>query len=212
LVLRAPDWVLGRGVGRGRRATRWRRDCGRWAAKAIPLARAGRANPAVLLAGLTNYLSEPQKEALVGPDGRAGLAPVYRHFEAAGSTRPTDLEELSRRLTERCFSVSLPSDMLRKVDMMSMRASIEVRVPLLDEDVVALGLSLPHRLKTDGRSGKLVLRTLARRWLPPQVARHPKHGFTIPLDVLVGPQVHAALDDVLLSPRARTRRAVDDAL
>ena len=115
-------------------------------------------------------------------------------------------------MTETWFRVSLPSDMLRKVDMMSMRASIEVRVPLLDEDVVALGLSLPHRLKTDGRSGKLVLRTLARRWLPPQVARHPKHGFTIPLDVMVGPQVHAALDDLLLSPRARTRRVMDDAL
>src|SRR5205807_2432929 len=123
-----------------------------------------------------------------------------------------DLEELSRRMTETWFRVSLPSDMLRKVDMMSMRASIEVRVPLLDEDVVALGLSLPHRLKTNGRSGKLVLRTLARRWLPREVARHPKHGFSIPLDVMVGPQVHAALDDVLLSPRARTRCVVDGAL
>jgi Asparagine synthase len=45
--------------------------------------------------------------------------------------------------------------MLRNVDMMSMLASIEVRVPLLDERVVELGLSIPHRLKTDGERGKL---------------------------------------------------------
>jgi asparagine synthase (glutamine-hydrolysing) len=93
--------------------------------------------------------------------------------------------------------------MLRKVDMMSMRASIEVRVPLLDEDVVALGLSLPHRLKTDGREGKLVLRALAQKWLPASVARHPKHGFSIPLDVMATPAVHSVLGDLLLGSDAR---------
>src|SRR5438309_1201407 len=192
--------------------THWTQNWGRQVTKALTLAEAGLNDSSVLLAGLANYLSEDQKAALVRAEARGGLAPVYRLYDGYDPAAARDLEELSRRMTETWFRVSLPSDMLRKVDMMSMRASIEVRVPLLDEDVVALGLSLPHRLKTDGRSGKLVLRTLARRWLPPQVARHPKHGFTIPLDVMVGPQVHAALDDVLLSPRARTRRAVDDAL
>ena len=92
--------------------------------------------------------------------------------------------------------------------MMSMRASIEVRVPLLDDAVVAIGLTLPHLLKTDGRSGKLVQRALARRWLPPAVASHPKHGFTIPLDVMVPPVVHELLADSLLAPGSRTGQFV----
>jgi len=192
--------------------THWTENWGRQMTKALTLAEAGLNDSSVLLAGLANYLSEDQKAALVRPEARDGLAPVYRLYDGYDPAAAGTLEELSRRMTETWFRVSLPSDMLRKVDMMSMRASIEVRVPLLDEDVVALGLSLPHRLKTNGRSGKLVLRTLARRWLPPEVARHPKHGFTIPLDVMVGHQVHAALDDVLLSPRARTRAMVDPAL
>ena len=116
----------------------------------------------------------------------------------------TDLEELSLRLTESLFRVSLPSDMLRKVDMMSMRASIEVRVPMLDEEVVALGLTLPHRLKTDGLSGKQVLRALAARWLPPAVASHPKHGFAVPMDVMVPDTFYEVLDALLLSPGSRT--------
>src|SRR6266566_4776328 len=192
--------------------TRWTENWGRQVTKALTLAEAGLNDSSVLLAGLANYLSEDQKAALVRAEARDGLAPVYRLYDGYDPAAAGDLEELSRRMTETWFRVSLPSDMLRKVDMMSMRASIEVRVPLLDEDVVGLGLTLPHRLKTDGRSGKLVLRTLARRWLPREVARHPKHGFTIPLDVMVGHRVHAALDDLLLSPRARTRCVVDDAL
>ena len=214
LLMRSPDWLLGLAEQSGRWATPWTRDWGRRAAKAIQLARAGRANPAVVLAGLGNYLSETQKEELVGPEGRAGLAPVYRHFDTAGPspTRPTDLDELSRRLTERCFAVSLPSDMLRKVDMMSMRASIEVRVPMLDEDVVALGVTLPHRLKTGARAGKRVLRALAQRWLPRAVAARPKRGFSIPLDVMVPRGFHRTLEDLLLAGDARTRPVLNGAL
>ena len=212
LLMRSPDWVLGLAEAAGRRATRWTQDWGRWTAKAIRFARAGRANPAVLLAGLSNYLSEPQKEELVAPQGRAGLAPVYRHFDTPGPTRPADLEELSRRLTERCFTVSLPSDMLRKVDMMSMRAGIEVRVPMLDEEVVALGVTLPHRLKTGAGAGKRVLRALARRWLPRAVARRPKRGFSIPLDVMVPRGFHRTLEDLLLAGDARTRPVLNGPL
>jgi asparagine synthase (glutamine-hydrolysing) len=99
--------------------------------------------------------------------------------------------------------------------MMSMRAGIEVRVPMLDEELVTLALSLPHCLKTDGRTGKLVLRDVARRWLPPEVASHPKHGFTIPLDVMVRADFHNALGDLLGAADSRTggfleRRLVND--
>ena len=41
-------------------------------------------------------------------------------------------------------------------------ASIEVRLPMLDEEMVGAALRLPHRLKTDGQRGKLVLRGLCR--------------------------------------------------
>ena len=208
-LMRLPPWVAAAAQATGRGLTRWTRDLGRQISKAARLAHAGRADSAVLLAGLANYLSEDQKRALVHPAAREGLLAVHRHFNGHQPPGVSDLEELSRRLTETLFAVGLPSDMLRKVDMMSMRASIEIRVPMLDEELVAQGLSLPHALKTDGRTGKLVLRELAARWLPRPVVAHPKHGFTVPLDVMVPEQVHAALDDLLLSPMARTRGLLD---
>ena len=211
-LMRLPEWLQHAAHDAGNRLTTWTQDLGRQVSKAAALAQAGRDAPAVLLAGLANYLNEDQKAELVPPAARFGLEPVYRLYEVEPEPETADLEALSQRLTESLFAVSLPSDMLRKVDMMSMRASIEVRVPLLDDAVVEFGLGLPHRFKTDGRTGKQVLRALAARWLPRSVARHPKHGFQIPLDRMVPPGFHAALEDLLLAPAARTRGVLDQTL
>ena len=211
-LMRLPACARNAAINAGNALARWTSNFGRQLAKAATLAEAGRRDSSVLLSGLSNYLSETQKSQLLLPTAADGLEPVHRHFngyrpEAAGS-----LEELSRRMTEKLFAVSLPSDMLRKVDMMSMRASIEVRVPLLDESVVALGLTLPHRFKTDGHRGKLVLRALAKQWLPTEVVRNKKHGFSIPLDIMATPAVHTAVEDLLLGSDARTGWFVNRAL
>jgi len=211
-LMHMPQWARGAVRKAGRALVAWTRDWGRQVAKAVALAEAGRRDSAILLAGLSNYLSEDQKAALLLPTAASHLLPVYRHFNGYRPTGVSDLEELSRRMTETLFSVSLPSDMLRKVDMMSMRAGIEVRVPLLDESLVDLGLTFPHRLKTDGRQGKLVLRALAEDWLPQSVARHKKHGFSIPLDVMATPAVHTMLEDLLLASDARTSWFLNRAL
>jgi asparagine synthase (glutamine-hydrolysing) len=202
-LMATPSWVLATAGGLARPLSRWTQNRGRQALKAVQLVQAGRGRPPALLAGLCNYLTEPEKVALVLPEARADLAAVHRHFGDPQS-QGSGIEELSRQMSANHFDVGLPSDMLRKVDMMSMRAGIEVRVPLLDEDLIALALSLPHALKTDGRTGKLVLRDVAETWLPPEVASHPKHGFTIPLDIMVRADFHQAVGDLLDGPGSRT--------
>ncbi|MFL6227691.1 MAG: asparagine synthase (glutamine-hydrolyzing) [Pyrinomonadaceae bacterium] len=208
-LMKLPGWFSAAAAGAGERLTGVTRDLGRQLGKAARLARAGREDSSVLIAGLSNYLGEEQKRELVREEARDGLDAVYRCFDGFRPPGVTDLEELSRRMTENLFNVSLPSDMLRKVDMMSMLCGVELRVPLLDEELVEIGMRLPHALKTDGHEGKLVLRAVARRWLPPRVAAHPKHGFGIPLDRMLSPQFHAALRDVLLSQGSRVRGFLD---
>jgi asparagine synthase (glutamine-hydrolysing) len=210
-LMATPEWVLATAGGVARPLAAWTRDRGRQALKAVQLARAGRSSPAALLAGLSNYLTEPEKEELVRPAARMKLQSVYRHFGNQFEST-WDMEELSRRMTSNHFDISLPSDMLRKLDMMSMRAGIEVRVPMLDEELVGLALSLRHRMKTDGQIGKLVLRDVAANWLPTEVASHPKHGFTMPLDVMVRREFHDALADLLGTDGSRTGAFVQNHL
>lgn len=211
-LMRTPVWVRRAALRAGSTLAPHTRHWGRWLARATGLAEAGRHDSGAFLADLSSFVPEHQKEALVSPEARAGLLPAARLFDGYRPRATCDLEELSRRVTETLFALSLPSDMLRKVDMMSMRAGIEVRVPMLDERVVDVGLTLPHRLKTDGHRGKLPLRRLASAWLPPAVARHPKQGFGVPLDAILPPRFHDAVADTLRSDAALTRDWLDDAL
>lgn len=135
------------------------------------------------------------------------LLPVRRLFEPRweqhlpeGASR---LERLSARATEFNIRLVLPNDFLFKVDIASMKESLEVRVPMLDEDLFGFGLMLPHHLKVIGRTCKRVLRGVAKRRLPPAVANKPKMGFAIPVDSWVDAEFKAHLGDTLLGAASR---------
>lgn len=70
-------------------------------------------------------------------------------------------------------------------DKASMLASIELRVPLLDEQVVAHGLSLSSKELIAGKSLKHPLRLLLKSLVPQRFIDRPKTGFNPPLDGLV---------------------------
>lgn len=135
------------------------------------------------------------------------VLPVRRLFEPQWEDRlpktASRLERLSAHAAEINVRLELPNDFLFKVDMASMRESLEVRVPMLDEDLFAFGLSLPHNLKVKGRTGKVVLRELARRRLPQDVVKKPKHGFGIPFDKWVGADFKRLLKDTVLDPGSK---------
>ncbi|TBR23846.1 asparagine synthase (glutamine-hydrolyzing) [bacterium] len=101
----------------------------------------------------------------------------------------------------------LPSDVLTKVDRAGMRVALEVRSPLLDHRLVEFALRLPLAFKVSGGKGKVILRRLLSRRLPPELIERPKRGFAVPLaQWLRGPLRDWAED--LLSERALSRAGV----
>lgn len=78
-------------------------------------------------------------------------------------------------------TAKLSADMLVKVDRMSMAASLEVRCPLLDHELAALAMRIPHEWKMRHGQGKFILLDAMRDRLPEQVWNRPKQGFAVPL-------------------------------
>jgi asparagine synthase (glutamine-hydrolysing) len=99
----------------------------------------------------------------------------------------------------------LPDDLLVKADRASMATSLELRSPLLDHEVLTLGLSLPDSLKLDGRRGKVALRKAFADLIPPELASRGKAGFGIPLGAWFRGPLRELAGDTLLGSRARMR-------
>jgi asparagine synthase (glutamine-hydrolysing) len=146
--------------------------------------------------------------APLDPDDLALLVPGWgkrvpgldrlRSFLAGGRRLSTE-----QAFTRFLFEVNLPADMLRKLDVMSMATSLEVRVPLLDHRIVEFACRLPDELKIRRGVQKVVLRTLAAREIPAEVLRRPKQGFSIPLRVAMTDELFEYALDLAGSPDAR---------
>lgn len=77
--------------------------------------------------------------------------------------------------------VKLTGDILVKVDRMSMANSLEVRSPLLDQELAELAGRIPNRWKTRDGKGKLILLKALGVRIPKELLNRPKRGFEVPL-------------------------------
>jgi asparagine synthase (glutamine-hydrolysing) len=121
---------------------------------------------------------------------------------------PDGVPRLNRMLHLECRHF-LADHNLNYTDKMSMAAGVEVRVPLLDPDLVRLAFSLPLEQKQRGRHGKWVLTEAMRGILPDQILNRPKTGFGAPLRSWLHGPLRALLNDTL-SPAALRRRGLFD--
>lgn len=77
----------------------------------------------------------------------------------------------------------MPGAVLAKVDRMSMQHALEVRAPLLGKEVAEFASNLAGDACYANRSGKIVLKEVAKRFLPEAWINRPKRGFGLPMDL-----------------------------
>jgi asparagine synthase (glutamine-hydrolysing) len=98
----------------------------------------------------------------------------------------------------------LQEAVLVKVDRASMAASLEVRAPFLDREVMEFLFGLPFDFKVKGRTSKYLLKKAMEKTLPAEIVHRKKKGFGIPLAKWVKGPLRELFAD-LLSP-ARIKR------
>lgn len=94
-------------------------------------------------------------------------------------------------------------------DKTSMAAGVEVRVPYLDPDLVALANSLPTEWKQRGKEGKWILKQALEGILPHALLYRKKTGFGAPLRSWLRGPLKPLVDDVLSESSLRKRGLFD---
>jgi asparagine synthase (glutamine-hydrolysing) len=107
------------------------------------------------------------------------------------------------------FKDSLPGDMLTKVDWMSMKNSLEVRVPFLDHRVVELAFQMQGSLKLYKGKTKYILKETFKDLLPPSLLRRPKAGFEIPISRWLKTDLKFLIDDYLSEQKIKDQGIFD---
>jgi asparagine synthase (glutamine-hydrolysing) len=92
---------------------------------------------------------------------------------------------------------SLPGDMLKKVDAMSMFHSLEVRVPLLDHRVCELAFSISGDWKIRNGISKYILLETFKDILPRSLHNRSKWGFEMPISKWLKTDLRFLIDEYL---------------
>jgi len=131
--------------------------------------------------------------------GYRAVEVMRRHAQRAPTDHPLSLVQYLDMKTY------LVGDILTKVDRASMAHALEVRVPILDHELVEWMSSLPPDLKLRGREGKYLFKKALEPHLPEDILYRPKMGFSVPLaSWFRGPLRERVKDAILGSALADT--------
>jgi asparagine synthase (glutamine-hydrolysing) len=100
---------------------------------------------------------------------------------------------------------------LAKVDRMSMQHALEVRAPLLGMDIAKFAMGLAADDCYAAQQGKVVLKRVASRYLPPEWMSRPKRGFGMPMTLWSSDVLLPSLRTLLLQQEGALRQWIEPA-
>ncbi len=99
----------------------------------------------------------------------------------------------------------LPDNLLMKGDKMTMAASLEARIPLLDHHLIEYAASIPSQLKIKTLQAKYLLKRAYADFLPASILTRKKMGFNVPTGIWFREGQRELITHLLLSERMRSR-------
>ena len=150
-----------------------------------------------------------ERTALLSTEMRGEIARNGRGDPAAAVLDGARLRDPLNQVLLIDMRMYLENDILVKLDRASMMASLEGRVPLLNNDFVEYATRLPLDMKLRGLSSKFLFKRALRGVLPDSILKRPKKGFGIPVaHWFRGPLKEQMLS--VLSPERMARKGFFD--
>jgi asparagine synthase (glutamine-hydrolysing) len=151
-------------------------------------------------AGLRNDLLSDAVASELDLD--APITYLVEHLGRAQATHPLN------RLLYLYLKTYLPNELLRSADAMSMRSSLELRVPFLDHRLVERAMAIPVQHKMQLVKGKLLLHDIATSTIDDPTSRI-KRGFSPPLATWLRGALGEQVADTLTADAIRERGIFD---
>jgi asparagine synthase (glutamine-hydrolysing) len=144
------------------------------------------------------------KEQIIAADTRAAIdmdaSRQFRYWLESNPQRD-DLSSMLYLDTK----IWLPDNLLMKGDKMTMAASLEARIPLLDYKLIEFAASIPSHLKIRGFKAKYLLKRAFADFLPESIPTRKKMGFNVPTGIWFREGQRGIITQLLLSERIRER-------
>ena len=155
----------------------------------------------------SSYYRRLELDRVLSPDLRNELQihDPFRHHRNYLDRAPTD--DWLNRLLYLDLKTFLPCLNLAYTDKMSMAASTEVRVPLLDDEMLALTARIPPELKLKRLTRKYIFKRSMESVLPRDVVWRRKAGFGAPIRSWLVGDLKGMVHD-LLAPSAVQARGL----
>ncbi|RKY40905.1 MAG: asparagine synthase (glutamine-hydrolyzing) [Candidatus Makaraimicrobium thalassicum] len=112
---------------------------------------------------------------------------------------------LLRKMMNMDFNTIFSGDLMVKTDIASMAHSLEIRSPFLSREFLEYAPALPDSFKVRGIRTKHILRELACRYCPRDIAYQPKRGFEVPLKEWLEGDLRGMVFDYLFRSRGAAR-------
>jgi asparagine synthase (glutamine-hydrolysing) len=138
------------------------------------------------------------RENLNGNFGKAEKI-FHQIAESVRSDNPTD------KLLYLDSKTYLPSDILTKVDRMTMATSLEARVPLLDHELIEFVQTIPAELKLKGITTKYIFKKAMEGLVPNEILYREKQGFGVPVGEWINSQLKDRIHGILSEKRSLER-------
>ncbi|MFL6255723.1 MAG: asparagine synthase (glutamine-hydrolyzing) [Pyrinomonadaceae bacterium] len=155
--------------------------------------------------GFGTYFTDEAKRRLYTDEVREAVADAdayylhRRYFERCAKAAPLN------RLLYVDMKTFLPCLNLDYTDRTSMAATLEVRVPLINHELVELAARMPARLKLRGLRRKYILKKAAESLLPRDVVWRKKAGFGAPIRAWLRGPLRPLVDELLSEEVVRAR-------
>jgi asparagine synthase (glutamine-hydrolysing) len=152
-----------------------------------------------------NFLCRTDLASMLEPEFLASIRTDHPSTLMREVYDRTDSRSPLNRMMHLDLKQTLADNDLRKVNVMCRLAGIDVRYPMLDDEVVVLSGMVPPSGKVKGTRLRPFFKESLRNLLPPEVIAKTKHGFGLPFGVwmLSHPPLHELAGDSLSAFRAR---------